>query len=119
MNKSKPSKTDVQYESVRCKRNKKMLDALLEATPPVPKPEWRRWNAAMERIFAAMSQIESEMEAYRDQRTIRWRNGKSAYVLAQRLQDLRDARDAVAAWIDYPGPDPDARNFITLREREQ
>jgi len=114
--KPKTYKTDVQYESVRRRRNKKMLDAILQSTKTVPKPDWRRWNSAMERILAAMTQIESEMVAYHDQRTTRWRKGRNAYVLIERMQELREAKDAVAAWLEYERPDCSSSDFVTLRE---
>jgi bisphosphoglycerate-independent phosphoglycerate mutase (AlkP superfamily) len=120
VNMRKKSKTDEQYEAIREKQGKSAVDALVQAQGryTLATPGWRRWNKAMAQIETAMIRIESEMEAYHDQRPKRWRRGKRAYELILRLKDLQDVKDAVAIWLDYPPMIDSAGSFVTLREWE-
>jgi hypothetical protein len=120
VNRRNKFKTDEQYEAIREKLGKSAVDALVEAgdRPTLAIPGRRRWNKAMAQIEVVVIRIESEMEAYHDQRTKRWRKGIRAYELTVRIKDLQDVKDAVATWLAYPPINDSEGNYVTLREWE-
>jgi len=114
-------KSDAEYEAIRCERGRRAIDALLEARGQrmIATQGWRRWNEAMEQVEVVMIQIESEMEAYYDRRSPRWRNGRPGYSLIKRLKDIQAVQDAVTSWLTSTHDDSGVGDFVTLRENEE
>lgn len=97
--------TNAQRQAAYRKRKKQAMEVLLTAKglPALPSissvPGWPRWNQAMMQVEMLMTQIQSEMEDYHDQRSERWQESEKGYEFLQKLEDLNAALEAVTTWF--------------------
>jgi len=72
----------------------------LPALPAIPTiPGWSRWNQAIQQAGGLVTQVQSEMEDYYDDRSETWQDSDQGKEFQERLQDVSDVLDAVSNWL--------------------
>jgi hypothetical protein len=72
----------------------------LPALPAIPTvPGWSRWKQAMAHAESLVTQVQSEMEGYYDDRSEVWQQDERGDDFQQKLQDLNGVLDAISDWI--------------------
>ena len=80
--------------------SKQLAGKGLPALPSIPTvPGWSRWNQAIPHAESLVTLVQTEMEAYYDDRSETWQEGERGDEFQQKLQDLSNVTDAIGDWL--------------------